>query len=90
MNVLPTPSFVAEYARLCRSNPALQKKVDTKLSILADNVRHPSLRLHKIIGKSVGFDPLYSISVNKSIRILICFKDSDVFVYHIGKHEDVY
>lgn len=90
MNILPTPSFLAEYVRLRQSNPSLRKQVDAKLLILADNFRHPSLRLHKIKIRSSDFDPLFSISVNKSIRVLIAFRSDNIYLYHIGKHEDVY
>lgn len=88
MSLLHTEDFDSEYARLCKSNPALQRQINAKLLLLDKSSKHPSLRLHKI--KSVAFSSLFAISVNKSIRILIDFDADDITLYHIGKHEDIY
>lgn len=80
-----TAKFSKEYPKLCAGNPTLKKAVFNKLGLLSENPNHPSLRLHRVEGTS-----LWSLSVNKSIRILVYFQGSDVFIYHVGKHEDVY
>ncbi|OGG24218.1 hypothetical protein A3A79_03450 [Candidatus Gottesmanbacteria bacterium RIFCSPLOWO2_01_FULL_43_11b] len=59
--------------------------VRKQLALFQTNPVHPSLRLHKI-----GSRQFWSISVDKSIRILILFEKDRIWVYHIGKHEDVY
>lgn len=80
-----TKSFEIEYRKVIRGNSKLQKKIYKQLAILQKKADHPSLRLHKISSSKY-----WSISIDKSIRILILFKDESIYVYHIGKHEEVY
>lgn len=80
-----TASFEREFIKITKGNTSLKKKVVKTLDLISKNPKHPSLRLHKLEGESY-----WSISVNMSIRILILFEDGAVYVYHIGKHEDVY
>lgn len=80
-----TKSFEREFIKLTRGNPVLKKKVYKQLGLVLKNPDHPSLRFHKLEGKEY-----WSISVDRSIRILVLIKSETIFVYHIGKHEDVY
>jgi mRNA-degrading endonuclease YafQ of YafQ-DinJ toxin-antitoxin module len=80
-----TASFEREFVKITKGNTPLKKKVIKTLDIVSQNPRHPSLRLHKLKGESY-----WSISVDMSVRILILFKNDAIYVYHIGKHEDVY
>lgn len=80
-----TTSFDAEYKKIIKGNAPLKKKIKTKLELLQANINHPSLRLHKLAG---GL--FWSISIDKSIRSLIIIEKEWIYVYHIGKHEDVY
>lgn len=79
------PSFETEYLKIVKGNLILHKKIKKQLEILQKNVNHPSLRLHKL--KASQF---WSISVDKSIRVLLIIEDEWIYIYHIGKHEDVY
>ena len=78
-----TKSFEAKYRKTIKGNKALDKKIRKQLTILQNNINHPSLRLHKV-------GSYWSISVDKSIRILIIVDTEWISVYHIGKHEDMY
>ena len=78
-----TKSFESEYKKIIKGNNALDKKIRKQLALLQENINHPSLRLHKV-------GSFWSISVDKSIRILIIIETEWVSVYHIGKHEDMY
>ncbi len=80
-----TKSFEAEYKSVTKGNRELRKKVRKQLALLQNNPIHPSLRLHKL-----GSRQFWSISVDKSIRILILFEKEWIWVYHIGKHEEIY
>lgn len=80
-----TKSFELEYRKVIKGNKALQGKIHKQLRLLLENPAHPSLRLHKLRSEAY-----WSISVNKSIRMLILFEKEWIYVYHIGKHEDVY
>ena len=80
-----TTSFEAEYKKIIKGNAPLQKKIKKQLQLLRVDVNHPSLRLHKLAG---GL--FWSISIDKSIRVLIIIEKEWIAVYHVGKHEDVY
>lgn len=85
MELTFTKSFDDEFAKISKGNISLKKKVIKQLSLIQHNPRHPSLRLHKLQGEDY-----WSISVDRSIRILIRIESRAMYVYHIGKHEDVY
>ncbi|MGE4286399.1 MAG: type II toxin-antitoxin system YafQ family toxin [Phycisphaerae bacterium] len=57
--------------------------------MLESNPYHPSLRLHKLVGKYAG---LYSISITFQYRITIDFiiEDEEIIPVNIGAHEEVY
>lgn len=80
-----TQAFNREFKKITRGNVALKKRVIKQLQILLKNPKHPSLRLHKLEGIKY-----WSISISKSIRVLILFAKEAIYIYHIGKHEDVY
>lgn len=78
-------SFEAEYKKVTGGNQKLKKKVQKQLLVLQKNPSHPSLKLHKLSGRRY-----WSISIDKSIRMLLIFEKTWIYVYHIGKHEEVY
>ncbi len=78
-------SFEAEYKSITKGNDPLCRKIRKQLVLLQKSPAHPSLRLHKL-----GSRRFWSISVDKSIRILLLFEKEWIWVYHVGKHEDVY
>jgi mRNA-degrading endonuclease YafQ of YafQ-DinJ toxin-antitoxin module len=80
-----TKSFEIEYRKIIKGNAILQKKVRKQLQLLQSKSNHPSLRFHKL---SSG--RFWSISIDKSIRVLIILEKKWIYVYHIGKHEEVY
>jgi mRNA-degrading endonuclease RelE of RelBE toxin-antitoxin system len=80
-----TPSFEREYTKITHGNDVLHKKVKKQLELLRQNVHHPSLRLHKI-----GSSSFWSISIDKSIRVLVILEKQWIYIYHIGKLEEVY
>ncbi|KKU83629.1 hypothetical protein A2973_02750 [Candidatus Gottesmanbacteria bacterium RIFCSPLOWO2_01_FULL_49_10] len=80
-----TTSFEAEHKKITRGNDPLKRKIKKQLRLLLANINHPSLRLHKLAS---GL--FWSISIDKSVRALIIIEKEWIYVYHIGKHEDVY
>ena len=80
-----TQSFEREFGKATKGNTILKKKVIKQLELLVKTPKHPSLRLHKL-----EHEEYWSISVDRSIRILLIFESDKIYVYHIGKHEDVY
>jgi len=80
-----TESFDLEYRKLTRGNRVLQKRIRKQFLLLKEKTNHPSLRPHKI--RSSAY---WSISIDKSIRALLIIETHWIYIYHIGKHEDVY
>ena len=80
-----TTSFESDYKKIIKSNDLLKRKITKQFELLRSNINHPSLRLHKLAG---GL--FWSIFIDKSVRALIIIEKKWIYVYHIGKHEDVY
>lgn len=85
MNVVPSKKFIGEAQKLLKKNPPYGVKLEKALYLLRTNCKHPSLRLHKLSGTEN-----YSISVDKSIRIILHFDGEEIFLLRIGTHDDVY
>lgn len=77
--------FDKQLIKLVKSNSSLKLQVKKTVTILSTNINHPSLRLHKIAGENY-----WSVSVNKSIRMLVRINNDKIYFLAIGKHEDVY
>ena len=67
-----TKSFELEYKKSLRKQ-ALQVKIHKQLQYSTENPTHPSLRLHKLHSEAY-----WSISVDKSIRILVLLEKKDL------------
>ena len=85
MKIRLTAEFDREYKRRIKGNGALEKKVKKQILMVQNNIRHPSLRLHKL-----QHGQFWSASIDESVRILLIIDDQFITIYHIGKHEDVY
>jgi len=85
MNVIPSKRFISEARKLLKKNPLSGVKLEKTLYLLRTNCKHPSLRLHKLSGTEN-----YSVSVDRSIRIISHFEGETVFLLRIGTHNEVY
>ena len=61
--------------------------VEIKLELLISNKNHPSLRKHKLVG---NMKDLWSISINKSIRMVYIEIENEFYFVDIGTHDQVY
>ena len=84
MKLVATSRFDRELGRIVKKRMALAKRIEKTLSLFSSNPGHPSLRLHKIS------HDVYSLSIDMDVRILVYWKDDQVFLLRIGTHEDVY
>lgn len=85
MNLRTTKFFDKEYSKIIHNNSLLEKKIKKQLLLILRNPKHPSLRLHKLTSSS-----FWSISINKSIRVIVKLEHDWVTATQVGKHEDVY
>ncbi len=71
-----------------RKDKKLFQRIEKHLLLFQKNSKHPSLRTHKLTG---NLDNRWSISINKSIRMVYIVKERDVVVFvTFGTHEEVY
>ena len=84
MKLSATKTFQRDLNKLLKDKKN-KIKVKKTLSLLLQNVNHPSLRLHKLTGTAN-----YSISVDTSVRIIIHFEKNIIHLLRIGSHQLVY
>lgn len=85
MKIAATSRFDRELYRLVKKRLDIAKRIEKTLALFSLNPHHPSLRLHKI-----SRDPVYSLSVDMDIRILVLWEDDQAMLLRVGSHEEVY
>lgn len=73
--------------RLAKKNPLLTGKLDQIVRMLLKNPDHPSLRLHKLSGKSSN---QWSLTVERDLRIIFQYTVEGILFTDIGSHDEVY
>lgn len=77
--------FQKQLAKLVKSDPSLKSQVKKTITFLESDLKHPSLRFHKLSGENY-----WSISVNRSVRIIAMWNDNKFYLLGIGTHDEVY
>ena len=77
--------FQKQIKQIVKSNPRIKPRLAKTFELLRENVSHPSLRLHKLSGQNN-----WSVSVTRSIRIIVHIEDSQIYLLRIGTHDEVY
>lgn len=83
--IILSSKFDQDVRKLTRYDQKYKAKLQKTINLLELKVDQPSLRLHKLSGTN-----FYSVSIDKSIRIILSIEGNNVFLMKIGKHEDVY
>jgi mRNA-degrading endonuclease YafQ of YafQ-DinJ toxin-antitoxin module len=83
--VLSTQDFDKDFRKLTKRDVHLKLQIIKAIKLFKENVTHPSLRLHKLSG-----DDIWSISVNRSIRIILSIKGDRIYLLEMGTHDEVY
>jgi Txe/YoeB family toxin of Txe-Axe toxin-antitoxin module len=79
-----SPDIYRKLQKLRTKDTILFKKVHKQLKIFQQDPLHPSLRLHKITRE---VENVWSISIDKSIKMLYTESAEDVYFFEIGHHE---
>lgn len=87
MQILPSVYFAQKIRKLAKKNSPLARKLDVKLQLLLNDPRHRSLRLHKLTGEHKD---QWSISIDKSNRLLFQYVPDGILLVDIGTHDEVY
>ena len=77
--------FQKQIKQIIKSNPKVKPRLAKTFELLRKNINHPSLRLHKLSGQNP-----WSISLTKSIRIIVHIEDNQIYLLRIGTHDEVY
>ena len=87
--IIYTDTYIKRVKRFIKKHPDIISQYEKTLKLIEINPFHPSLRLHKLKGRSAD---LYSVSINISYRICIDFiiKENTIIPIDIGKHDDIY
>ena len=85
----PTPAFARKLKKLTTKNQLLIPIITTKLKLLAQNPKNPTLKFHKVLGN-------FSSSITGDIRVIWRYKDESrleieiLELIDIGGHDEVY
>lgn len=85
MRVFHSEYFQKKLKSFLRKNPKYVDKVRKTLYFLDFDIRHSSLRLHKLS----KFE-YYSVSVDMKIRIILRIDGDIIWLLDIGNHDQVY
>lgn len=87
MTVHETSNYSRRFGKLVKKDPNLGQKIEKKLQLFVVDQNYPSLRVHKIDGKS-GL--VWSLSVDLKLRILFGYVEDGIILFDIGSHDEVY
>lgn len=76
--------FEKKLKKITNSNKALILQTKKTVILISTDIDHPSLRMHKLNNQK------WSVSVNKSIRMILKIDKDEIFFLDIGSHDEVY
>ncbi len=82
-----TPEVADTLKKLKHKQPLVFKKVRKQLKTFKENVKHPSLRTHKLRG---NLSQTWSISIEGNIRLIYSIKNNEAIFFKLGNHDEVY
>ena len=78
---------ITELKKIKRKQPLLFKNIRKQLTTFKVNMKHPSLRTHKLKGNLAN---TWSISIEGNIRFIYTIKNKEAIFFKIGNHDEVY
>lgn len=72
---------------LYKKDKDLVEKIQKQILMFESNPKHPSLRLHKLSG---NLNTIWSISINKKLRMIYIQDGNVAYFFDIGSHDQVY
>ena len=85
MNIRTTAHFDKNLSKKIRNNPQLKMKVKKQIELLKENLRHPSLKLHKLSGKRAQE---YSFWIEGNLRITFMIINNVILFTDIITHDE--
>lgn len=85
MTINTTPHFDKNLSKKTKRNPQLKSKIKKQVGLLVENLRHPSLKLHKLSGERAQE---YSFWVEGNLRITFMIIDNVILFTDIITHDE--
>ncbi len=89
--LIRSPSFFRAAKRFIKKNPGCGDELRNALTLLENNVFHPSLKAHKLQGKLAGS---WACCVGYDLRIIFRLgwyeEQEAIFLETMGTHDEVY
>ncbi len=87
--IVRTDEYFKKLKKFIKKHPDVLERYIKAIELLEIDPYHPSLRLHKLQGKSNIY---YSVSINMKYRVVIDFilQDNEIVPIDIGTHDEVY
>ncbi len=82
-----TPELLGNLKKIKRKQPQLFKKIQKQLLLFQKNIKHPSLRTHKLKG---NLSDTLSISIEGNVRLTYTVKNSTAIFFKLGNHDEIY
>lgn len=81
------PRFEKKLIKYAKFDRDIFELIRKQIKLFENNENHPSLRVHKLHGEFEGY---WSLSINRSIRIIYYIENGMVYLVNIGTHNEVY
>ena len=85
MEIRTTVHFDKNLAKKIKKNPQLKNSFKKQVSLFRENLRHPSLKLHKLHGKRTQE---YSFWIEGNLRITFMLIDNVILFTDIITHDE--
>ena len=85
MQIRTTAHFDKNLAKKIKKNPKLKDSIKKQVSLLKTNLRHPSLKLHKLSGNRAEE---YSFWIEGNLRITFVRVENDILFTDIITHDE--
>ena len=82
-----SPKFVKKLKGIERTDRRLNQLIKKRLDLFKNSPKHHSLRLHKLRG---NLSNTWSISVNKSFRLVYVEEENSYYFFDLGFHDEIY
>ena len=86
-DILLSPKFFKKLKALKHKDERLTELIKKQLKLFKSSPKHHSLRLHKLQG---NLKNTWSISINKSFRIIFTDNTEAYYFIDLGFHDDIY
>lgn len=85
MKIKYSPYFIKRFQKRLVKNPHLKEKFAKQYALIHMDLRHPSLKLHKLKGKR-GDE--YSFWIEGNLGVLFVFIDDCIYLTDIVTHDE--